>query len=87
MGQFVPVNVPLTPGDSKWDDDELMIVALYVAPGDHVKANEPLAEVETTKITLVIDSPLAGMIKKVTVNLHDMVVPGETLMTIDAARA
>jgi 2-oxoglutarate dehydrogenase E2 component (dihydrolipoamide succinyltransferase) len=51
-------------------------------PGDAVKADEPLVELETDKVTLEAPSPVAGVLSEIFVNDGDTVAAGGVLGTI-----
>jgi pyruvate/2-oxoglutarate dehydrogenase complex dihydrolipoamide acyltransferase (E2) component len=63
---------------------QVMVVAIHVEVGEHVFTGQGLFEVETAKISLLIDSPVQGTVSQISVNLHDTVALGTTVMTIDA---
>lgn len=51
-------------------------------PGDTVAADEALAELETDKVTLELNSPSAGVLAEVAVSAGDAVSPGQRLGAI-----
>lgn len=65
---------------------EAEIILFLVKPGDIVKADEPLVEVQTDKMTAEIPAPKAGIIRKLTVTPGDTVKVGETLLILDAEK-
>ena len=55
------------------------------APGDTVKKGEPIAEVETDKVTIELEAPAAGVLRDVTAQEGDVVPVGHTIAIIAAA--
>ena len=55
------------------------------APGDTVKKGEPIAEVETDKVTIELEAPAAGVLSDVTAQEGDVVPVGHTIAIIAAA--
>ncbi|KAL2481828.1 Dihydrolipoyllysine-residue succinyltransferase component of 2-oxoglutarate dehydrogenase complex 2 [Abeliophyllum distichum] len=51
-------------------------------PGDRVEADEPIAQVETDKVTIDVNSPEAGVIQKFIVKEGDTVEPGTKIAVI-----
>lgn len=60
---------------------EAEIVAVLVAPGDVVKEDQPILEVETDKATVEIPSPYAGVVTGVNVKVGDIATVGQALVT------
>jgi pyruvate dehydrogenase E2 component (dihydrolipoamide acetyltransferase) len=61
--------------------EEGEIVSWLVAEGDEVALNQPIAEVETAKMTVEIPSPFAGVIAKLHSGAGDAVAVGAPLVT------
>ncbi|HET8531687.1 MAG TPA: dihydrolipoamide acetyltransferase family protein [Methylomirabilota bacterium] len=55
------------------------------APGDTVRKGEPIAEVETDKVTIELEAPAAGVLRDVTAREGDVVPVGHTIAVIAAA--
>src|ERR671913_44832 len=55
--------------------------------GDSVAADEPIASLETDKVTVEVPSPLAGVLTEALVNEGDTVAVGAVIARIDANRA
>jgi pyruvate dehydrogenase E2 component (dihydrolipoyllysine-residue acetyltransferase) len=55
------------------------------APGDTVRKGEPIAEVETDKVTIELEAPAAGILRDVTAHEGDVVPVGHTIAIIAAA--
>ncbi|OCA90649.1 dihydrolipoyllysine acetyltransferase [Bacillus sp. FJAT-27225] len=64
---------------------EAGINCFLVKPGDFVKADDPLLEVQTDKMTAEIPSPAAGIVKEFKVNPGDTVPVGTTLLILEAS--
>ncbi|KAK1282390.1 hypothetical protein QJS10_CPB22g00569 [Acorus calamus] len=58
------------------------LATLLKKPGDTVKADEPIAQIETDKVTVDISSPEAGVIQKFLANEGDTVTPGTKVAII-----
>jgi len=55
------------------------------APGDTVRKGEPIAEIETDKVTLELEAPASGVLSAVTAQEGDVVPVGHTIAQIAAA--
>ena len=58
---------------------EATIGKWFKKPGDPVKADEPLVELETDKVTLEVNAPAAGVLSEITAKDGDTVTPGALL--------
>ena len=58
---------------------EATIGKWFKKPGDAVKADEPLVELETDKVTLEVNAPASGILGEITVKDGDTVAPGALL--------
>ncbi|EHA8588839.1 dihydrolipoyllysine-residue succinyltransferase component of 2-oxoglutarate dehydrogenase complex 1, mitochondrial [Cocos nucifera] len=56
-------------------------------PGDKVEVDEPIAQVETDKVTIDVSSPEAGVIEKFVANEGDTVTPGTKVAVISKSAA
>ena len=63
---------------------EATIGRWFKKPGDAVKADEPLLELETDKVTLEVNAPAAGVLAEITVKDGETVSPGALLGQIGA---
>ena len=61
---------------------EATIGRWFKKPGDAVKADEPLVELETDKVTLEVNAPAAGTLGEITVKDGETVTPGAILGSI-----
>src|ERR1700710_2734665 len=64
---------------------EATIGKWFKKPGDTVKADEPLLELETDKVTLEVNAPSAGILSGILVNDGATVQPGAILGRIASA--
>src|SRR5260370_12363105 len=55
------------------------------APGDTVRKGEPIAEIETDKVTIELEAPASGVLSAVTAQEGDVVPVGHTIAQIAAA--
>jgi 2-oxoglutarate dehydrogenase E2 component (dihydrolipoamide succinyltransferase) len=58
---------------------EATIGRWFKKPGDAVKADEPLVELETDKVTLEVNAPAAGVLAEIIAKDGDTVAPGALL--------
>ena len=66
---------------------EATIGRWFKKPGDVVKADEPLVELETDKVTLEVNAPSAGVLAEITAKDGETVSPGALLGQITAGGA
>ncbi|KAF4372178.1 hypothetical protein G4B88_016234, partial [Cannabis sativa] len=71
-GDVVEATVPFM-GESITDGT---LANFLKKPGDRVEADEPIAQIETDKVTIDVVSPVAGVITKLLANEGDTVEPG-----------
>ncbi len=62
---------------------EATVVAWHKSPGDRVEAGEPVVHVETDKVDLEIEAPVAGVLSRVLVGVDEDAEVGATLGLID----
>jgi pyruvate/2-oxoglutarate dehydrogenase complex dihydrolipoamide acyltransferase (E2) component len=65
---------------------EAAIINFLVQPGDAVKADQELIEVETNKSTMTVTSPCSGRVEKFTVQLNESYAVGAVLGQIEATK-
>ena len=65
---------------------EAAIINFLVQPGDAVKADQDIIEVETNKATMTVTSPCSGRIEKFTVQLNESYAVGAVLGQIEATK-
>src|SRR5262245_25206352 len=61
---------------------EAIVGKWYKKPGEAVKADEPLVELETDKVTLEVNAPSAGVISEILVKEGETVAVGAILGAI-----
>ena len=83
MMNMAEIRVP-TLGESV---TEATIGRWFKKPGDTVKADEPLLELETDKVTLEVNAPAAGVLAEITAKDGETVSPGALLGQIAAGAA
>jgi len=83
MTKMAEIRVP-TLGESV---SEATIGRWFKKPGDAVKADEPLLELETDKVTLEVNAPAAGVLAEITAKDGETVSPGALLGQIAAGAA
>jgi len=66
---------------------EATIAKWFKKPGDVVKADEPLLELETDKVTLEVTAPSAGVLAEIVAKDGETVIPGALLGQITAGGA
>jgi 2-oxoglutarate dehydrogenase E2 component (dihydrolipoamide succinyltransferase) len=66
---------------------EATIGKWFKKPGDVVKADEPLLELETDKVTLEVNAPAGGVLAEITAKDGETVSPGALLGQITAGGA
>lgn len=64
---------------------EATVVKVLVAPGETVKADQPLLEVETDKALFELPSPEGGVVAEVLVKAGDRIAVGQVLLRLEAA--
>src|SRR5687767_3991554 len=76
MAEFTIPNL----GDGVAQGDVLKVL---VKPGDAIKVDQPVLELETDKATIEVPSDVAGTIKEVKVKAGDKVKPGQSVLVLD----
>lgn len=66
---------------------EATIAKWFKQPGDAVKADEPLVELETDKVTVEVNSPVAGVLREILAKDGSSVEVGALLGRIEAGAA
>ncbi len=66
---------------------EATIGRWFKKPGETVKADEPLVELETDKVTLEVNAPESGVLSEITAKDGETVTPGALLGQIQAGGA
>ena len=63
--------------------DEVVVIEWLVAPGDRVAVGDPLVRVETDKVEVDVESPVAGTVATLAAEEGDEVATGEVLCVIE----
>jgi pyruvate dehydrogenase E2 component (dihydrolipoamide acetyltransferase) len=63
------------------------VLRVLVKPGDVIKEDQAVLELETDKATLEVPSSVAGRVAEVKVKVGDKVKPGQVVLVMDAAGA
>jgi 2-oxoisovalerate dehydrogenase E2 component (dihydrolipoyl transacylase) len=63
---------------------EAIVLNYLVKKGDHVKADQPLVEVQTDKMVAEIPAPAAGIIQDILVPEGETISVGTTILTLEA---
>jgi pyruvate dehydrogenase E2 component (dihydrolipoamide acetyltransferase) len=61
------------------------VLSVLVKPGDRVKQDQPVLELETDKATIEVPSSVDGVVKELKVKAGDKVKPGQVVFTLEAA--
>ena len=59
------------------------VLQVLVKPGDRIKIDQPVLELETDKATLEVPSSVEGIVKEVKVKVGDTVKTGQVILTVD----
>jgi dihydrolipoamide dehydrogenase len=79
MSQSTEVKVP-----DIGDFEDIEIIEVAVAPGDHVEVEQALITLESDKATMDVPSPAAGVVASLAVSVGDRVSKGSLILTLDA---
>lgn len=60
------------------------IVKWFVKPGDEVKEDDPIVEIQNDKAVVEIPSPVAGKVLEIKVNEGEVAVVGDVIITFEA---
>jgi 2-oxoglutarate dehydrogenase E2 component (dihydrolipoamide succinyltransferase) len=63
--------------------DVLVLEQWLVAVGDRVEAEQPIASIETDKVTMDLPSPIAGIVREFLVAPDDEIRTGDYVCTIE----
>ncbi len=61
------------------------VLRVMVKPGDAIKKDQPVLELETDKATIEVPSSAAGVVKEVKVKPGEKVKVGQTIFVVDEA--
>ena len=63
------------------------VVRVLVAPGDSVKKDQPVLELETDKATIEVPSSVSGVVKEVRIKQGERIKVGQVVLTLDNGAA
>jgi pyruvate dehydrogenase E2 component (dihydrolipoamide acetyltransferase) len=63
------------------------VVRVLVSPGDTVKKDQPILELETDKATIEVPSNVGGTVKEIKVKAGEKVKVGQVILTLDSGAA
>ena len=63
------------------------VVRVMVKPGDALKKDQPVLELETDKATIEVPSDVAGVVKELKIKTGDKVKVGQVVLTLDESGA
>ncbi len=63
--------------------EEGTVIAVLVAAGDVLAAEQAVVEIETDKVTLEVPAPRAGTVREICVTVDQKVRPGDVVLRID----
>ena len=66
------------------DFESVDVIEILVAPGDKIKAEDPLITLESDKATMDVPAPFGGIVRQVTVKVGDKVAQGAVIALVDA---
>ena len=75
-------DIPMPRFSEDEDVEEFTIVAWLKQPGDEVGEGEVIAEAMTEKVTVEVESPVAGVLQEVLVEEENAVVVGQTIARV-----
>lgn len=65
--------------------DEMILIGWLVAIGDRVEEGQPLATIETDKVTIEMPAPVAGVVVELLARPDDDVLTGAGIVVIETA--
>ncbi|MFB9268124.1 dihydrolipoyllysine-residue acetyltransferase [Bradyrhizobium erythrophlei] len=69
------------------DFKDIPVIAIFVTPGDTVKAEDPLIALESDKATMEVPAPLSGTVREVKVKTGDKVSEGAIILSLATGEA
>ncbi len=67
------------------DATDVAVIEIHVAPGDTIKAEDPIVTLESDKATMDVPSPVEGVVTSVAVAVGDVVAEGLPLIEVRTA--
>ena len=65
------------------DFKDVPVISVFVKPGDAVKAEDPLIEIESDKATMEVPSPASGTVVEVKLKEGDRVSEGAVVLVLE----
>ena len=65
------------------DFEDIPVIEINVAEGDHVRVEDPLLTLESDKATMDVPSPADGIVREILVHIGDTVSTGSAIMIMD----
>ena len=69
------------------DAQDVEVIEVLVAVGDHVEADGALIVIESDKASMEVPSPASGEVKRIDVSVGDSVTEGQLIVVLDVAKA
>jgi len=79
----VPEHVPIVVPKAGMNMVEATVIAWRKSPGERVEAGEPVVDLETDKVQLQVQAPVAGVLREVLAAVDEDVAVGATLGVIE----
>jgi len=64
-------------------DSDMQVLKIMVKPGDKIKQEDPVVEIETEKASTVLESEVSGIVKEIFYKNDDYVKVGDILFTVE----
>ena len=64
-------------------DSDMQILNIMVKPGDKIKQEDSVVEIETEKASTVLESEVSGTVKEVFFKSNDYIKVGEIIFTVE----
>jgi dihydrolipoamide dehydrogenase len=69
------------------DFADVPVIQVFVTPGDTVKLDDPLLELESDKATMEVPSPMEGTVKEVRLKEGDKISEGSVILVLETGAA
>ncbi|MBV8734754.1 MAG: lipoyl domain-containing protein [Solirubrobacterales bacterium] len=79
----MPEHVPIVVPKAGMNMVEATVIAWRKSPGERVEAGEPVVDLETDKVQLQVQAPVAGVLREVLAAVDEDVAVGATLGVIE----
>lgn len=81
----MPEHVPIVVPKAGMNMVQATVIAWRKSPGERVEAGEPVVDLETDKVGLQVQAPVAGVLREVLAAVDEDVAVGATLGVIERA--